>query len=186
MRKKLFFVYCTLQLIACSSHPLKIRPPANQHPGMRTPTLLLPEDADEHMVEAAKVFGQYANSDEFYAYLRKNVTDLEGGNETNVDSAIEKFRSCLDQRDSIKIVWTKYSNQNIGKVIGGWRDTYLAQNPFKELDVIERASHWIHEISHGCGFTHIDNDINAYPIIKRSWPYQVGSSFEEFLGEKVL
>jgi hypothetical protein len=186
MKSSCFISFLLFILFSCSSHTIIIPPPKNQEAGMKTPTLILPDDSDKTMIAAATVFSQYANSDEFYAYVKKEVQGLEGGNETNVDVAIHKFRTCLAEREPIKIVWKKYSSKNVGRVIGGWRKTYLAQNPFKELNVIDRASHWIHEISHACGFTHVENDIMKYPVIKRSWPYQVGFKFHDFLETKAL
>jgi hypothetical protein len=172
-----------LLLISCST-PIIIKAPEHPENGLKTPTLLLPSEADKTLKEAARVFQEYGNSDEFYRYLRKNVDDLEGGNETNIDAAIMKFRKCLNERAEIRIEFVNYSPEYRGRVIGGWRNDHLAQNKFKELDVIERAGHWIHEISHACGFTHVDNDIMIYPIIRRSFPYQVGYKFESFLNTR--
>lgn len=163
-----------------------IPPPKSVSHDWKTPTLILPENADQDMLLAAKIFGEYANSDEFYSFLKKTVSSLDGGNESDLDTAIRNYRRCLNVHAPIEIVLKRYSLKNRSIVIGGWRKTYLAQNDFKKLDPVERASHWIHEISHACGFTHVENDIKAYPIIKQSWPYVVGRTFKEFLLEKAI
>jgi hypothetical protein len=186
MLTKLPFLLLCVFLLACSSRSrtLSLPLPKTSAAGMKTPKLILPEEADEGMKTAASAFHAYANSDEFYDYVRGHVKGLEAGNENDLEVAITKYRSCLSTHEPITIVLKKYSLKNRSKVLGGWRKTYLAQNLFKELNPIERAAHWVHELTHACGFTHFENDIAAYPAIKRSWPYQVGNAFRDFLREK--
>lgn len=155
----------------------------------RMPEIILPIDADSSMREALKLVNQFANSDDFYQYLNRKMIRLSGGNETNIELSIKKFRNCLHNSSPISVYWKDYSKVDQNQVIGGWNGYRMNQNKFHRLNPIERAGHWIHEISHACGFTHevhgqLVNDIEKYPIIRNSFPYQVGYAFEDFLSEK--
>ena len=133
------------------------------------------------MKTAARAFTAYANSDAFYSYVKKNVKDLEAGNVNDVDEAIKIYRSCLDTLPPVRIELQTYTLKKHARTIGGWSKTFLAQNIDKELSPIDRAAHYVHELSHACGLTHFDNDIVAHSSIRASFPYQIGEAFKEFL-----
>jgi hypothetical protein len=114
------------------------------------------------------------------------VTKLEGGNENNLQLAISKYRGCLQSHGPVPIVYQDYPGMERTRVIGGWRKNVMAQNRYKELNAIDRAAHWVHELTHACGFTHYENDIVLHPIIKKSWSYQVGNAFKSFIEAKAL
>lgn len=150
----------------------------------KTPALNLP-DANKKTLTAAEYFRTYANNDEFYAYLRGYTSTLEGGNESNLETAITKFRECLDTHEPITITWKNYSILYRKTVQGGWNGQVINMNAYIPMDDIETAGFWIHEIGHACGFTHISNSLKLYPIIRKSFPYQAGYAFEDFITEKV-
>jgi hypothetical protein len=183
---KALTVFILVFVSACATREVKVPLPVKPLSGLKTPKLILPKDADPDMRSAERVFHAYANSDEFYQYVRKTVTELEAGNENDVERAITKYRSCLGSHAPVSIVYKNYSLKNANRVIGGWRDSYIAQNRYKELNAIDRAAHWVHELTHACGFTHIDNDIVIHPSIQRSWPYQVGNAFRDFIQDKAI
>jgi hypothetical protein len=150
----------------------------------KTPTLNLPKGSSHAMVEAARYFAQYANSEAFYEYVKETVPEkLEGGNYTDRDTAIKDYRECLNTHGAIDIVWKKYAIIYRKTVIGGWDGKSIKQNSYFNLTPIERAGHWYHEITHACKFTHVSNNITRYPIIRKSWPYQGGYAFEDFLSK---
>lgn len=148
----------------------------------KTPTLLLPSNPSIAMLSAVSMIAEYGNSDEFYEYVRLNVKTLAGGNETDINVAIAKFRNCLDKGETISITW--YSYRPFSNVIGGWSGYSIVQNPKMNMTSIERAGHWLHEISHYCNFSHVSNNISTHPIIKQSFSYQAGYKFESFLNIK--
>ncbi len=159
---------------------------------LKTPELLLPKYPSQSMQDAAKYFKEYANSDEFYEYVKRNVpAKLAGGNYTDRDKAIADMRKCLATRKPIPIRWATYGvwPTYSSAAIGGWDGISINQNAKKSLTSLERAGHWYHEITHVCNFTHevngvSRNSINSYPIILKSWPYNGGYAFEDFLIEK--
>jgi hypothetical protein len=134
------------------------------------------------MREAALLFTQYANDDDFYTYVRANVRSLEGGNETDVEAAIEGTRKCFDRADSVPVVWGTYMPGS--NAIGGWHLGKIKQNSRIGMSAVERAGHWVHELTHKCGYSHIHNNITLYPIIRKSWPYQLGYKFEDYVTMK--
>lgn len=184
MKRSSFFGL--LLLSSCATHEVRIPLPPATVSALRTPRLILPRNADGDMVSAEKVFHAYANSDEFYVYVRRTVKTLAGGNETNVEAAITRYRSCLSTHAPVPIVFKNYSGRSSTRVIGGWRKNYLAQNRLKEMNAIDRAAHWVHELTHACGFTHVDNDIVLRPEIKKSFPYQIGNAFRDFVEAKAF
>jgi hypothetical protein len=132
------------------------------------------------MIQALADFSTYANSDEFYATLK--IDKLAGGNTTDVEKSVKAFRECLDRGEKIDVVWKRYAP--FSSALGGWSGYVINQNPKKTLSAVERSAHWLHEVSHYCGFTHIDNSIAKYPVIEQSFPYQIGYKFEAFLKTK--
>lgn len=149
---------------------------------LSTPKFNLPSAPSTAMIEATKFYAQYANSDEFYVYARAHAKPLQGGNETSLDNAIKKTRECLNASKEVTIMWGRYSPWSAA--IGGWDGVGILQNSRVTMNSIERAGHWYHEITHLCGFSHIDNNISKFPIIRESWPYQGGYMFEDFLTSK--
>lgn len=155
--------------------------------GFTAPTIMLPSRASSEMQKALQLFTEYANSDEFYTYVRNKVPrELKGGNETDRDMAILKTRVCLSKLGPVNVTWKNYGVWPLYKsaAIGGWDGIGINQNPRITLTHIERAGHWYHELLHACKFTHVSNNIKLYPIIRNSWPYQGGYAFEDFLEEK--
>lgn len=149
---------------------------------VRTPKLVLPSNSGKTFQEAAAIFAAEANADDLYAYIRANVHELDGGNEKNVEAAIGKTRVCLNEADSVRIEWGWYVPGS--QAYGGWNGVAIKQNSHMSMNAIERAGHWFHEVMHKCGFTHIENDIGRYPIIRKSWPYQAGYAFEDYVTMK--
>lgn len=145
----------------------------------KTPAISLPTSSSKAMLEASQYIDQHGNTDEFYNYVRANAKKLEGGNETSLENGILKLRECFDKGETVKISWGWYLPGSAA--IGGWNGIEIKQNSKKNLTSIERAAHWMHEISHKCGFSHVSNNISRYPIIANSWPYQVGELFEQYL-----
>lgn len=153
---------------------------------MRVPQLAIPSDSGPAFREALAIFNEFAQSDDFYVYVRAKVKTLSGGNETNVERAITKTRECFSNLGKIDVRWRKYGIPPFYKsrAIGGWDNVQINQNPKMVLTSIERAGHWYHELTHACGFSHIDNDIVRSPIIRNSWPYQAGYKFEDYVTER--
>jgi hypothetical protein len=148
----------------------------------KTPTLVLPLNPSKSMQEARELVREHANTDGFYGYVRSKVKHLAGGDETNVEQAIARFRTCLNNLGEIPVVWGTY--MPFSRAIGGWDGTHIRQNARLSMTSVERAGHWVHELTHACDFNHLSNDIVKYPIIKESWPYQAGYAFEDYLTEK--
>jgi hypothetical protein len=179
----LFIIFLSCSHIRQSE--VKIYLPAKgELKGMKTPEFILPDPPNDGMKEVVLVFQAYANTDEFYTFARPKLTTLAGGNSENPDQAIKEFRHCLNTRKSVRIKWGEYSGEYRTRVYGGWTGNYLSQNPHVSLNPIKLAGHWMHEITHACGFTHVDNDILKFPIIKESFPYQIGDLFEDYLWKK--
>lgn len=151
------------------------------------PTLTFKGAQDTTTLEALKLFNAYAQDEELYAYIKQTVKAMDGGNETDVNRAIEKTRDCFTTLPSVPVVWRRYGLPPfyMSSAIGGWDGVKINQNPKKILDKVERAGHWFHELTHACGFTHISNNIKTHPIIRESWPYQAGYAFEDFVTTKL-
>lgn len=154
----------------------------------KVPALSIPENSNATVKEALALFHEHSQSEEFYSYVRKTVKTLAGGNETDVERAIQKTRECFNRLGPIQIKWRNYGVWPVYKsaAIGGWSyaEQVIYQNPRKLLNSIERAGHWYHELTHACKFSHISNNINTHPIIRKSWPYQSGYAFEDYVIEK--
>src|SRR5665647_1396084 len=111
MTMSLFLYMTLLTLLGCAGQQLVLPlPPVEKLNGMKTPVLILPDPPGKGMEVAASAFARYANSDEFYSYAKTRIDNLDGGNEANVDMAIKKFRSCLNDLQPVHIVWKKYYN----------------------------------------------------------------------------
>lgn len=155
----------------------------------RAPKLKLPSNPGSKFIEAARIFADHINSDQFYTYLRSYVKKpLAGGNETDLEAAIAKYRKCLNESAEITVEWGWYRWGS--PAIGGWNGYAIKQNPRYGLTTVERAGHWVHEIAHKCGSNHgisikgkivEQNNLESYPIMRESWPYQVGYAFEDYV-----
>lgn len=168
--------------------------PASATPAkvLTVPELKLPKYSSTAMKEAAKFFAQWGNADEFYVYYFKgNVKlPLKASNTLDVEVAIKKYRECLDGLQPVEIYFKRYMWPYSNSVVGGWSGgNYIRQNPNYDLDKYERAGHWYHEITHMCGITHeingqLENNPEAFPDLKLSFPYQVGYIFRDFVKMK--
>ena len=178
-KKQNAIVFILLSTLSACSTPRTFKIPMPRNPGTvhKVPELKLPSDAHESYFATAQILYQYGNNDEFYSYAKSHMHKLSAGNAENVDLAIREFRSCLEKMKPVPIVW----EDREGHVIGAWKNQKMVQNKRLELDPIQRSGHWLHELSHGCGFTHDENDLKFHPEIKNSFPYQIGDQFESYL-----
>lgn len=156
----------------------------------KMPELVLPKSPSQAMIEAAQYYKEHGNSDLFFSYAKARLKKLQGGNYTDAEKAIKDFRECLNKRKPIPVKWKDYGVWPLFKsaAIGGWSGVNMYQNPRKTLNSVERSGHWYHETTHVCDFTHevngkIQNDISQYPVIRESFPYQMGYLFEDYLVE---
>lgn len=169
-----------------STPPVIVVPTPKQY---KTPTLVIPATSSSAMKKASEYFAQFGNSQEFFDFFTAKSGPLAGGNVLDKSVAVEEFRKCMDGLGRVEVYFKSYSVFYRRSVIGGWDGTAIRQNPAYSLTAEERAGHWLHELSHGCGFTHevngrLENDPIAYPILNKSFPYQVGDQFIEFLKVK--
>lgn len=184
--------------MSCTSRVAKKEPLPSETPPSSTtpkpdvstslaPKLILPENAPMAMIRGKELFNKYLTHEDLYLFVRSKVpSTLSGGNETSRDNALKRTIECFKNLPDIRVrfknygVWPLYKSN----AIGGWDGVQINQNPRHPMTPEETAGHWAHELTHACNFTHIDNNINRFPIIRNSWPYQFGYAVEDFISEK--
>lgn len=131
--------------------------------------------------EALNLVKQYANTDEFAAFVVKKRVYFSH-TPKKVQEAVDLFRSQLDKGGKIQISF--YTPFTKGKAIGGWDGVRINQNSKFYLNAIDRARHILHETSHKYGWVHQGNSsvANDNP---NSFPYAIGYDFGDFLELKL-
>lgn len=149
---------------------------------LRTPNyefiLAKGQTVDPSFKAAVELIKLHGNSDMFYRYMVSKRTYFAHTNKMKVTDAIKKFRTQLDQGETVQIKF--YTPFLKGKAIGGWNGLVISENTKFILSVARRAGHIMHETSHKYLWTH-DGNSSVANDNGNSFPYALGYDFEDYI-----